>query len=115
MKVIIAGGRDFADYNLLCTECDIFLANQEEVEIVSGQANGADKLGEQYAKEKGYPIKIFSPEWRTYGKGAGHITNKKMAEYSNALIAFWDGNSKGTKHMIDTATNTGLIVEVVNY
>lgn len=77
MKVIIAGGRAFADYNLLCPECDIFLANQEEVEIVSGQANGAYKLGEQFAKEKGYPIKIFSPEWRTYAEGAGHITNKK--------------------------------------
>jgi hypothetical protein len=57
MKIIIAGGRTFNDYELLCENCDKAFSLQSEIEIVSGMANGADKLGEKYAKEKGYPIK----------------------------------------------------------
>ena len=115
MKIIIAGGRDFNDYDTLQSYCDSMLANQETVEIVSGTAKGADKLGERYAKDRGHKLTLFPADWNNLGKSAGYIRNKQMAEYADALIAFWDKRSKGTKHMIDLATKMGLKIRIVNY
>ena len=111
MKIIIAGSRDFNDYEKLCEVCDYMLSKQSEIEIVSGAARGADLLGEKYAKEKGYSIKQFKPDW-SIGKSAGFLRNKEMAEYADALIAFWDNKSKGTKHMINLAKEKGLKVKI---
>jgi hypothetical protein len=113
MKVIIAGSRNFNDYNLLKTSCDNLLTQFTNIEIVSGTARGADKLGERYAREKGYDIKEFPANWNL-GKSAGYIRNDEMAQYSDMLIAFWDGTSKGTKHMIDLANKRSLKVVVID-
>lgn len=115
MKVIIAGGRDFDNYDLLREKCDNILRNQDEVIIISGGAKGADSLGERYAKERGYSTEVFHAKWEEHGKKAGPIRNQEMAINSNALIAFWDEKSKGTKHMIDTATDKGLLVRIIKY
>jgi len=115
MKIIIAGGRNFRDYDKLRESCDNILVNQKEVEIVSGTAVGADTLGERYAQEKGYEVKKFPAQWDLYGKSAGYKRNQQMAEYADGLIAFWDGKSRGTKHMIDIANKMGLKVRVVRY
>lgn len=115
MVVIIAGGRDFNDYKKLCRSCDRVLLNQTDIEIVSGCANGADSLGERYAKERGYRISKFHADWDTYGKSAGYIRNEQMARYSQGLIAFWNKKSRGTKHMIDLAKKYDLKVRVVHY
>lgn len=115
MKVIIAGGRDFNDYKFLFEKCDNILSGQKDVEIVSGAARGADELGEKYAKEKGFKIKLFPADWDKYKKAAGYIRNKQMAEYADSLIAFWDGKSKGTKHMIDLAEKYNLNIRIIRY
>lgn len=115
-KLIIAGGRDFDDYEALCKTCDSLLVNiTDEIEIVSGNANGADKLGERYAKDKGYNVTLFKAEWNVFGNSAGYMRNRDMAEYADALIAFWDGKSKGTGHMIDLANKCGIKVRVRRY
>jgi hypothetical protein len=114
MKVIIAGSRDFDDYELLRKYCDFYLQNQTEIEIVSGTAKGADQLGERYAKEKGYPVKQFPADW-SKGKSAGYIRNEEMAKYGDALIAFWNGMSKGTEHMINLAKQYNLKIRICNY
>ena len=113
MRVIIAGSRDFDDFSLMTKKCDRILYNTNSVEIVSGTARGADRLGEQYANLRGYPIKRFPADWNTHGKAAGHIRNTQMAEYADALIVFWNGESPGTKNMINTARALGLKVRVV--
>ncbi len=115
IKVIIAGGRDFDDFNKLCQVCDEFLQDQNNIEIVSGTYKGADLLGERYANERTYPIKQFPADWRRYGKSAGLKRNTEMAAYADALIAFWDGESKGTKHMIDLAKQACLKVKVIYF
>jgi hypothetical protein len=115
MKVIIAGSRDFDDYELLRKYCDHVLQNQTEIEIVSGTARGADQLGERYAKERGYPVKQFPADWDKHGRSAGYIRNEKMAKYGDALIAFWNGNSKGTEHMINLAKQYNLKIRICNY
>ena len=115
MKVIIAGGRHFDNYDLLCRKADKILSRQGEVEIVSGAAKGADKLGERYAEERGYKITRFPADWGTFGNSAGYRRNVEMAVYGDALIAFWDGVSKGTAHMIDIARTHSLLVRIVTY
>lgn len=113
-KVIVAGSRDFDDYPLLCWKLDRLLAQKMgDVEIVCGKARGADSLGEQYAKERGIPVRYFPADWRTLGQSAGYQRNTQMAQYADALVAFWDGRNKGTKHMIDTAQRFKLDIRVV--
>jgi len=119
LKVIIAGSRGFGDYYLLANKCSKILigamSKDGEVEIVSGGADGADKLGERYAAEKGLSVKLFPADWKQYGKAAGPLRNKQMAEYADALIAFWDGVSPGTKDMIEQATAKGLKTRVIYF
>ena len=115
-RVIIAGCRDFNDYGLLSQKCDHMLSEKvktHKVIIMSGHATGADALGEKYAKERGFILETYPAEWGKYGKQAGPKRNLRMAEVSNALIAFWDGKSRGTKNMIDLANMKGIPVKVV--
>ena len=112
-RVIIAGGRDFDDYELLVKSVDRWLARvRDDICIVCGKARGADTLGEQYAKERGYPVHYFPADWKKFGKSAGYIRNTEMAQNADALIAFWDGKSKGTAYVINRCHKTGKKVTV---
>jgi len=113
MKLIIAGSRTFTDYKKLCEVCDQILQDQTDVEIVSGAYyKGADLLGEKYAAERGFRLTKFPADWKRFGRAAGPKRNEQMANYADALIAFWDGKSKGTKHMIEVAKCRGLKVAI---
>lgn len=114
MRIIIAGSREFNDYEYLKQRCNqvISFLELKDITIISGTANGADKLGEQYAKEKGYEIKQYPANWNKYGKSAGYLRNVEMAENADVLIAFWRNQSKGTKHMIDIASDKNLKVHI---
>ena len=118
--LIIAGTRTFNDYAMLRAYCDMKLSRKiaegEQIEIVSGACpTGADYLGEKYAAERGFSVRLFPADWQQYGRRAGAVRNRQMAQYGNALIAFWDGKSKGTKIMIDEARAAGIIVCVKTY
>jgi len=114
MKVIIAGSRNFTNYHKLKKECNQFLQDYKKIEIVSGcHYKGADKLGIQFANEKGFEVIKFPAAWNTYGKAAGPKRNKEMAIAADALIAFWDGKSRGTKNMIQLAKQNGLLLKVI--
>ena len=118
MKVIIAGGRNFNDYELLKAELNILIVPtimlHRNIEVVSGTAKGADQLGERYAKEYNLLLKQFPADWDKYGKSAGYYRNKQMADYATHCVCFWDGISKGTKMMIDLAKAANLKVQVYN-
>ena len=118
IKVIIAGLRNFYDYDIVeDTVVSYFMSRgilKENVEIISGGARGADSLGEQLADSYGLKLTVFPAQWNTYGKTAGMIRNKEMADYAikdsdkAILFAFWDGQSRGTKGMIDIAKRCGM-------
>lgn len=114
MKLIIAGGRDFSDYEKLRHYLNNLTTLSNIEEIVSGGAKGADFLGETYALEYGLPVKKFPADW-SLGKKAGYLRNKQMAEYATHCICFWDGESKGTKLMIDLAKEHKLKTIVIKY
>ncbi len=117
-RVIIAGCRDFDDYALLKERCNDYLCEKMEthnVIIVSGHASGADALGERFAEEHGLQCEIHPADWGKYGRSAGPIRNAEMAEVSDALIAFWDGQNPGTRSMIELAKKKGLRLTVVYF
>lgn len=95
--------------------CDQQLAGTDSVEIVSGDAEGADKQGQKYAADRGYPVKLFKADWKRFKRAAGPKRNQEMAVYATHLIAFWDGKSKGTASMINLARKAKLIVRICYY
>jgi hypothetical protein len=110
MKLIIAGSRNFNNKSLLYTTLDA-LAKPDEV--ISGHASGADRLGEDWANDRGIPVKHFIPDWKKYGKSAGFIRNSQMGEYGTDAIVFWDGKSRGSKNMIDQMKKLGKNCTVI--
>lgn len=110
MKTIIAGSRTIEDYGLVVEA--LSRINWDISEVVSGAARGIDALGERWAKENNIPIKYFPAEWSVYGKAAGPIRNAQMAKYADALVALWDGESRGTSNMISEAKELGLHVVI---
>jgi hypothetical protein len=118
IKVIIAGGRDFDNYDLMCEKLKTYIGDGPVV-IICGGARGADTLGERWANEHaGKIVKAFmrmEADWDTHGKAAGPLRNEAMAEEADCLVAFWDGESRGTKHMIETMEKLGKPTRVVNY
>jgi len=115
MNLAIIGSRDFNNYDLL-KQTILSLININDVNsIVSGGANGADKLAEKFAEEFGLQKIIFKPDWNKFGKSAGIIRNSDIVKNSDMVIAFWDGNSKGTKKSIDISKKLGKKLKVVTY
>jgi len=115
MKVIVAGSRDFNDYHTLKEKLDMILKNQKEVTIISGTAKGADKLGERYASEHHHKVEQYVPMWDIFGKKAGYMRNEEMAKHSDACVVFWDGKSRGTKHMIDISKKHKLKLRIIKF
>ena len=119
-RVIIAGSRNFTDYNLLKEKCDKILSKKlndpdSKIIVISGHARGADSLGERYAKEKGLECELYPADWDKFGKSAGYRRNKLMASVSNGLIAFLGAYSenKGTKMMVKIARENNLLTRVI--
>lgn len=110
MKVIVAGSRNITAFSTV--QAAIEASCFEITEVVSGAAKGVDTLGEQWARENGVQIKRFPADWTKNGRAAGPIRNRQMAEYAEALIAIWDGVSRGTENMIEEARKRNLQVFV---
>jgi len=113
MITIIAGSRSCIEYNHILQAAA--QAPWEITKIISGGARGADKLGEKYAQRMAIPMTVMYADWDKYGKRAGYLRNVEMGDAADALIALWDGQSKGTKHMIHIAKSKMLKVLVWKY
>lgn len=114
MKLIVAGSRGIVDYDLVVQAIKAFEKEFGKVtQIISGGAKGADRLGEKYANEHSLTLVKFLADWNKYGKRAGYLRNEEMAKNADACLCIWDGESKGTKHMIDIAERYGLTTGVI--
>jgi len=110
MKVIIAGSRHIEDYELL--EEAIKASGFEITKVVEGGARGVDSMARKWGDSEGIPVETHKADWDSLGKSAGPRRNEGMAKVADALIAIWDGESPGTKHMIGVAERRGLQVHV---
>jgi hypothetical protein len=112
MKVAVVGSRSFNDYEKLKQTLD---QTPDISRIISGGAKGADSLAEQWAREKGIETVVYKPDWAKYGRGAGVVRNRLIIEDCDYCIAFWDGESKGTKSSIDYCKKLNKRLLVVRY
>ncbi|WP_428380904.1 DUF2493 domain-containing protein [Nevskia ramosa] len=110
MKVAVIGSRSFADRVLLTQTLD-----QMEISVlISGGAKGADQLAQSYAESKRIQVEIYKPDWRI-GRGAGPVRNAKIIEACDQVVAFWDGESAGTKDAVAKARAKGRPVKVITF
>lgn len=119
-RVIVPGTRTFENYELMCEVLDKVLPTLgDDIEIVSGHAEGADKLGERYAKEHNIKCAVFPADWRSHGRKAGPIRNSQMIKYASEkdpyVIAFWDGMSHGTLDTLVKAERKAIGVLTIIY
>ena len=119
-RVIVAGSRGFLDYDLMCRELDkLFWDSPEfaerDVKIVSGMADGADSLAIRYADERKLTKILFPANWKLYHRIAGFLRNEDMLSVATHLVVFWDGQSNGTRHMIEIAKAKGIPVWGLKY
>ena len=112
-KVIIAGGRDFDNPQMI--EDTMKQLDMIVTEVVCGCARGADTLGREWAKKHNIPVKNFPADWDSYGNIAGALRNQEMGDYADFLVAFWDGKSAGTRHMITYMQQIGKHGKVIMY
>lgn len=110
MITIIAGSREGFTYRDIEDAC--FNCGWTITKVISGGARGVDKLGAEYANNNQIPLSVWLADWDRYGKTAGYKRNVKMAQNSEALIACWDGVSRGTRHMIEIAQDFKLKIYI---
>ena len=110
MKTAVVGSRTITDYTTVKNILKQYVITQ----IVSGGANGVDKLAEYYSFDVGIENtpQIFYPDWKKFGRRAGFVRNTEIVDYADVVIAIWDGKSKGTQHSIDYAKKKGKVVHV---
>lgn len=131
-SIVIAGSRGFTDYELLKMYMDRFVEYVDgPITVLSGTADGADKLGERWAEEHGFNVQQCPADWNDithpdaviryrkdgtpYNAAAGPNRNEEMAKSADYVVCFWDGESSGTKSMINAGRKHGVPVKVVNY
>lgn len=114
MRLGVIGSRNFYDYNIVKIKLDRIHLKHPITCIVSGGAKGADSFGERWATENNINKDIYLPDWNKYGKRAGFIRNETIIVNSDAVIAFWDGKSKGTMNSLDLCEEYGVKYLVIN-
>lgn len=114
MRVLVCGGRDFADVHLFKAAMDALHARTPITLIIQGGAQGADKMGGYWATKNAVPCRVFEADWDKHGKGAGHIRNQQMLDegHPDLVVAFPGG--RGTANMIERARKAGVAVNEIN-
>lgn len=120
MKLLIAGSRNYYDYEEFSDIMNFIHKKYNITEIVSGGARGADTLAERWSKKNNISIKIFKANWDMYGKSAGFIRNTEMHNYlsqfeNRMCLCFWDGQSRGTAHNFNLCKNNNTKLICYNF
>ena len=106
MKIAIVGSR-----GVTVSDLERYISCDDE--IVSGGAAGVDSCAAEYAKKKGLKLTEFLPQYERYGRGAPIVRNKKIVDYADEIVVFWDGSSKGTLSVIKYAEKVGKPCRVI--
>lgn len=115
IKLAIVGSRTFNDLQAFYKCLQVLKVDYEIIQIISGGAKGADSIGEKYADENNIPKLIFKPDWQKYGKRAGFLRNEDIIKNCNFCLAFWDGESHGTKHDIELCKKYNIPCFIYNF
>ena len=110
MKVAIVGSRT-ADRSIV----PLILKHlpDDTTEIVSGGAVGADAFAEEVAHALSLPLRVFTPDYKSFGKIAPLQRNRQIVDYADLVLAFWDGQSRGTAFVVAECVKCGKPVRVL--
>lgn len=109
MKIAIVGSRDYPNAKAVISYVEGIHPYDT---VVSGGARGVDTTAEQAARFCGLSVEVFPADWKKHGKAAGFIRNKEIVDFSDRVVAFWDGKSRGTLNTIEYARRAGKPVEI---
>lgn len=110
MKIAITGSRSWDDADTLAATLDSY----RMTELLHGGAEGADQLADTWAKEKGMKVTELKPDYDAHGAAAPHVRNAELVKLADGVIAFWDGQSKGTAGTIAKARRAGKLLKIVS-
>lgn len=115
MLIVVTGSREWNDWSKIRTAFDcVDAASTGPVTLIHGDARGADRMCGFVAERLGWTVERMPADWNKYGRSAGFRRNEAMLDRNPDLVlAFWDGQSRGTKHTIDTATERNLRVKII--
>jgi hypothetical protein len=113
MKVAVVGSRSVTDYALVRRNLDWLVEEWGPFAIITGGCRGADQLAERYARERDFPLQVFGADWKRFGKQAGWLRNLEMVKAADRVIAFWDGESRGTALTIEIADARNKLCHIV--
>ena len=111
-KYGVIGSRDFANKKLMNAVLSEYLPDMKMV--ISGGANGADKMSVEWARKNSVETLVFLPDHNKF-KQAFHHRNRLIVEASEMVIAFWNGHSTGTKYTVDYAHKMKRLVRIVRF
>lgn len=106
-KLMISGSRSIRNLKIIFDELEKIYAAHPDLILISGGAKGVDSIAEEWGRFRKLPIEQHKPDWSKYGKGAGIVRNKEMVLAADYVLIFWDGESKGTKSVIDFCEKQG--------
>jgi len=114
MKLAIVGSRTLRQKEVLQVIGQVITKAKNKIDtVITGGANGVDSIAEYYAKNHNIGVEVYYPVYSRHGKRAPLIRNNEIIKNSNAMLAIWDGESKGTKYTTDKAKKAGMAVMVV--
>lgn len=116
-RVLVCGDRAWEDYQTVIHKLSEIQQTKGIECVIEGEAEGADKMGAQAARQLGIPVIPFPANWKKYGANAGPIRNLDMLSQGKPtlILAFHNfiQNSRGTKHMVNAARMAGIPTEIV--
>jgi len=113
MRLPVVGTRTFDGVDLIDAHLDRWRREHPSLTIVSGGARGADRLAAAYARRHHLELVQFRPDWSQHGRRAGAIRNRQIVDNADALVAFWDEQSPGTRITLEMAIGKGIPSTVV--
>ena len=113
MRLAVVGTRTFERADLVDTHLDRWRETHADLVVVSGGAMGADRLAASYAKRHNLPLIQYRADWARHGRRAGALRNKQIVDNADAVIAFWDEQSPGTRITLDMAARSGIPATVI--
>lgn len=115
MKLAVIGSRQFNDYDFFVNKINEYIDLSKITVFISGGAKGADSLAERLAKDKGFEMIVFKPDYKQYSRAATFIRNREIINHADIIVAFWDGKSSGTRYTIDYAKRQAKILYIVQF
>lgn len=110
-KLAVVGSRTITNYNVVSKFIGPLVKEHWIGTIISGGAKGVDTIAREYAKINNLEYIEYPANWNLYGKKAGYKRNQLIVDNSDYVVAFWDGQSKGTMHTVDLAKKAGKLVK----